>query len=131
MTLHVVDLADPAGPVPPGIVIATGDLGADGAEYWLQRATFTLTEKVCADRRAVRVPSTTAAVAELRERIETWPQAAAVCDDVLRAVDVAAPAFAGVITESLAYSTLQAGPEFARWLAERGPATRARDPRSR
>jgi enoyl-CoA hydratase/carnithine racemase len=27
-----------------------------------------------------------------------------------------------VITESLAYSTLQAGPEFARWLAERGPA---------
>ena len=26
------------------------------------------------------------------------------------------------MTESLAYSTLQAGPEFARWLAERGPA---------
>ena len=44
------------------------------------------------------------------------------CDDVLRAVDVTAPALAGVITESLAYSTLQAGPEFARWLAERGPA---------
>ena len=77
--------------MPPGIVIATGDLRDDVAEYWLQRATFTLTEKVCADRRTVRVPSTTAAVAELRERIETWPQAAAVCDDVLRAVDVAAP----------------------------------------
>ena len=28
----------------------------------------------------------------------------------------------GVITESLAYSTLQSGPEFARWLAERGRA---------
>jgi enoyl-CoA hydratase/carnithine racemase len=122
MTLNVVDLADPAGPVPSGVVIATGDLGAEGAEYWLQRATFTLTEEARADRRAVRVPSTTAAVAELRERIETWPLAAAVCDDVLRAVDVAAPAFVGVITESLAYSTLQAGPEFARWLAERGPA---------
>jgi enoyl-CoA hydratase/carnithine racemase len=27
-----------------------------------------------------------------------------------------------VVTESLAYSTLQAGPEFARWLDERGPA---------
>ena len=27
------------------------------------------------------------------------------------------------MTESLAYSTLQAGPEFARWLAARGPAT--------
>ena len=44
------------------------------------------------------------------------------CADVLRAVDVEAPAFGGVITESLAYSTLQSGPEFARWLAERGPA---------
>ena len=33
------------------------------------------------------------------------------------------PTRAGVITESLAYSTLQSGPEFARWLAERGPAT--------
>ena len=44
------------------------------------------------------------------------------CDDVLRAVDVDAPAFNGVITESLAYSTLQSGPEFARWLDERGPA---------
>ena len=54
---------------------------------------------------------------------ERWPQAAAVCDDVLRSVDPAGPAFAGVITESLAYSTLQSGPEFARWLAERGPAT--------
>ena len=27
-----------------------------------------------------------------------------------------------MVTESLAYSTLQSGPEFARWLAERGPA---------
>ena len=44
------------------------------------------------------------------------------CDDVLRAVDPGGPTLAGVITESLAYSTLQAGPEFARWLDERGPA---------
>jgi enoyl-CoA hydratase/carnithine racemase len=44
------------------------------------------------------------------------------CDDVLRAVDLSAPALPGVVTESLAYSTLQAGPEFARWLADRGPA---------
>ena len=41
---------------------------------------------------------------------------------MLRSVDPAAPTRAGVITESLAYSTLQSGPEFARWLAERGPA---------
>ena len=86
-------------------------------------ATFTLVERACDDRRAITVavgvrrrsPSST-------ERCARWPQAAAVCDDVLRSVDVEAPAFAGVITESLAYSTLQSGPEFARWLAERGPA---------
>lgn len=123
MTLHVVGLADPPGPPPPGVLVATGDGREPDAEYWLQRATFTLTQEARADPRTVHVPSTVAAVAELRERIQKWPQAAAVCDDVLRAVDVAAPAFAGLITESLAYSTLQSGPEFARWLAERGAAT--------
>ena len=34
-----------------------------------------------------------------------------------------APALAGVITESLGYSTLQSGGEFAAWLQQRGPAT--------
>jgi enoyl-CoA hydratase/carnithine racemase len=46
-----------------------------------------------------------------------------VCDDVLRAFDADAPTSTGVVTESLAYSTLQSGPEFARWLRDRGPAT--------
>jgi enoyl-CoA hydratase/carnithine racemase len=41
---------------------------------------------------------------------------------VLRSVDPAGPTLVGVVTESLAYSTLQGGPEFAQWLAERGPA---------
>ena len=85
-------------------------------------ATFTLVEQPCADRRTVTVPSVSEALAELELRCARWPQAAAVCDDVLRAVDVAAPAVNGVVTESLAYSTLQSGAEFARWLAERGPA---------
>jgi enoyl-CoA hydratase/carnithine racemase len=85
-------------------------------------ATFTLVEQPCADPRTVTVPSVSAALAELDVRCSRWPQSAAVCDDVLRAVDVAAPAFNGVVTESLAYSTLQSGAEFARWLAERGPA---------
>jgi len=71
----------------------------------------------------VTVPSVPDALAELTDRCARQPHAAAICDDVLRAVDPAAPAFAGVITESLAYSTLQSGPEFARWLAERGAAT--------
>ena len=84
-------------------------------------ATFTLTEEATGDRRAITVASVPDAIAALTERCLRWPQAAAVCDDVLRTVDVAAPAFPGVITESLAYSTLQSGPEFARWLAERGP----------
>jgi enoyl-CoA hydratase/carnithine racemase len=86
-------------------------------------ATFTLTESATQDRRAVTVDSVEQTLAALAERCERWPQAAAVCDDVLRSLDVNAPAFGGLITESLAYSTLQSGPEFARWLAERGPAT--------
>ena len=98
-----------------GVLVGTGTPSDE--------ATFTLTEEPTADRRAVTVPSVADAIAALTERCLRWPQAAAVCDDVLRAVDVAAPAFGGVITESLAYSTLQSGPEFARWLAERGPKT--------
>jgi enoyl-CoA hydratase/carnithine racemase len=103
-----------------GVVVAVGSPSDD--------ATFTLTEQECDDRRVVTVPSVREAVAELTERCQRWPQAAAVCDDVLRAVDPKAPAFAGVITESLAYSTLQSGPEFAGWLAQRGPATVAHIP---
>jgi enoyl-CoA hydratase/carnithine racemase len=85
-------------------------------------STFTLSETDSDDRRVVTVASVPETIDELTDRCDRWPHAAAVCDDVLRAVDPDAPAFAGVITESLAYSTLQSGPEFARWLAERGPA---------
>jgi enoyl-CoA hydratase/carnithine racemase len=97
-----------------GVVVAVGSPSDD--------ATFTLTEDDTDDRRVVTVPSVPDALAELTERCRRWPHAAAISDDVLRAVDPAAPAFAGVVTESLAYSTLQSGPEFGRWLAERGPA---------
>ncbi len=128
--LRVVDLsseteaspeADPASP--PGVIVAVGS-AADIAwdEYWLQAATFTLTEDPCADRRAITVDSVPEALAELTQRCQRWPHASRVCDDVLRAVDPGGPTLAGVVTESLAYSTLQAGPEFGRWLAERGPA---------
>ncbi|MEZ0339045.1 enoyl-CoA hydratase/isomerase family protein [Mycobacterium sp. pV006] len=85
-------------------------------------ATFSLTEQPTDDRRAVTVGSVETALTEIGQRVAQWPQSAAVCDDVLRALDPAAPAFTGVITESLAYSTLQSGAEFARWLADRGPA---------
>ncbi len=100
--------------LPAGIVVAIGEPADE--------ASFTLSEDQSDDRRIVTVPSVSDALEELDRRCARWPHAAGICDDVLRAVDPTAPAFAGVITESLAYSTLQAGPEFARWLAERGPA---------
>jgi len=124
VTLRVVDVAEPAsdldGAPLAGPVLAVGSL-ARASEFWLQHATFTLTEDGANDRRAITVPSIDSAIAELTARVQRWPLAAAVCDDVLRSVDPAGPTLAGVVTESLAYSTLQGGPEFARWLAERGP----------
>lgn len=91
-------------------------------ESWLDCATFTLTEEPCADRRVVTVDSVPQTLADLEERCRRWPQASSVCDDVLRTLDPSGATLGGVVTESLAYSTLQAGPEFARWLKERGPA---------
>ena len=123
---RLVDLSrasDPSVGSPPGIILAFGtaaDIAA--SEYWLQTATFTLTEDACADRRVVTVDSVPEVLAELTQRCQRWPHASSVCDDVLRTVDPDGPTLAGVITESLAYSTVQAGPEFARWLDERGPA---------
>ncbi|OBJ40371.1 enoyl-CoA hydratase/isomerase family protein [Mycobacterium colombiense] len=123
--LRVVDLSSaPQGgpPSPPGVIVAVGsaaDIAAAGS--WLDAATFTLTEDQCADRRVVTVDSVPATVDELTERCRRWPHASGICDDVLRAVDPRGPTLSGVVTESLAYSTLQAGPEFAQWLRERGP----------
>jgi enoyl-CoA hydratase/carnithine racemase len=126
VTLRIVDVSEPDSEVDAALcgvpVVAVGPLDK-AREFWLERATFTLTEDETDDRRAVTVGSISSAVAELADRVDRWPIAAAVCDDVLRSVDPTGPALPGVITESLAYSTLQAGPEFARWLAERGPAT--------
>jgi enoyl-CoA hydratase/carnithine racemase len=122
----VVDLGDPpTGPrAPTGVVVAVGsaaDIASPPAQYWVDSATFTLSGDEVTDRRVVSVESTATALVELATRFEMWPQAATVCDDVLRAADPAASTVAGVITESLAYSTLQAGGEFAAWLRQRGP----------
>ncbi|MDT5048329.1 MAG: hypothetical protein QOD88_4726 [Mycobacterium sp.] len=125
MTLRIVEVSEPASDVDAAPcrvpVVAVGPLGG-ASEFWLQHATFTLTEDDTDDRRVITVPSIDSAIAELAARVERWPAASAVCDDVLRSVDPAGPALPGVVTESMAYSTLQAGPEFARWLAERGAA---------
>jgi enoyl-CoA hydratase/carnithine racemase len=123
---RVVDVSSPAdaGPAsPPGVIVAVGSAANIArSESWLDAATFTLTEDSCADRRVITVDSVPETLAELTQRCERWPHASSVCDDVLRAVDPCGPTLAAVVTESLAYSTLQAGPEFARWLDERGPA---------
>jgi enoyl-CoA hydratase/carnithine racemase len=128
--LRVVDLSSAPDPgpdlgaaAPPGVIVAFGSAThMAGAESWLEYATFTLTEEPTADRRVVTVGSVPATLAELSTRCRRWPHASAVCDDVLRVVDPDGPTLASVVTESLAYSTLQAGPEFARWLDERGAA---------
>jgi enoyl-CoA hydratase/carnithine racemase len=129
VTLRIVDVSEQAPDVLKSAaaaladpVVAVGPI-MQASEFWLQQATFTLTEDNTDDRRAITVPSIDAAVTELTARVDHWPTAAAVCDDVLRSVDPAGPTLPGVLTESLAYSTLQGGPEFARWLAERGPAS--------
>jgi enoyl-CoA hydratase/carnithine racemase len=126
--LRVVDLSsapDAGVTLPPGVIVAYGsaaDIVGPCAESWLETASFTLSEDSCADRRVVTVDSVPEVLAELTQRYQRWPHASSVCDDVLRAIDPVGPTLAGVVTESLAYSTLQAGPEFARWLDERGPA---------
>ncbi|BBY58706.1 enoyl-CoA hydratase/isomerase family protein [Mycolicibacterium sarraceniae] len=123
--MHLVDLSDP----PPigvtdslGVVVAVGESSTPDGEFWLDTATFALTTDEHEDRRFVAVDSISDTLADLSERCARWPHASAICDDVLRSVDVIGPALPGIVIESLAYSTLQAGPEFARWLAERGPA---------
>jgi enoyl-CoA hydratase/carnithine racemase len=126
VTLRVVDVSEPAPSAEVallgGPVVAVGSLQT-ASEFWLQHAIFTLVEDPADDRRVVTVATIDTALAELTARVERWPIAAATCDDVLRSVDPADAALPGVVTESLAYSTLQAGPEFARWLAARGSAT--------
>ena len=127
MTLRVVDVSKPGSEfdvAPVGDPVVAVESLDRASEFWLQQATFTLTEDEdeADDRRAITVASIDSALEDLVARVDRWPIAAATCDDVLRSVDPFAPALPGVVTESLAYSTLQAGPEFARWLAERRPA---------
>jgi enoyl-CoA hydratase/carnithine racemase len=130
--LTVVDLADPGLPpvdewsLPgPVVAVSAGHLpDTDIARAWVEHAGFTLTEQDCDDRRVVRVSSVRETLDLIAERVADHPISATVCDDVLRAGDADTGTAAGLVTESLAYSTLQAGPEFARWLAGQRPRKR-------
>lgn len=67
----------------------------------------------------------------LAQRIDSWPQAALVLVQVLRSTEQL-PLAQALDMESLAYSTLQAGPEYAAWRAGRetlpAPVIHAGDP---
>jgi len=99
-------------------------------------ATLTLTDWTAPDarmRECVPVgdlpgaPALDAAVGRLRAAAERSPRAAITCGQLLRqtaALDTAG----GLAAEAAAYSLLLGGPEFARWLAERGAPRRRQPP---
>ncbi|MCF8604444.1 enoyl-CoA hydratase/isomerase family protein [Gordonia sp. HY442] len=132
MTLTVVDIDTVNAPPDTigefgSVVIGVTDSGAapagSAAQAWLDHASFTITSGQATDRRIVRVESIDDTIATLDDRLSRYPVAATVCDDVLRA-HPANDTRQGLTIESLAYSTLQAGREFARWLHDQGPRVR-------
>ncbi|MFA1541845.1 enoyl-CoA hydratase/isomerase family protein [Actinomadura monticuli] len=73
-----------------------------------------------AGRPSVAVPDPEQALRDLSAAVARNPQAALVLRDVLRTTPLL-PVETALDVESYAYSTLLGGPEFARWLAARGP----------
>ncbi|WP_322749823.1 MULTISPECIES: enoyl-CoA hydratase/isomerase family protein [unclassified Frankia] len=69
---------------------------------------------------AVEVDDVGAALASLTAKVRANPRAAVTLAGLLRLTTGLSP-LDGLVAESLAYSTLLAGPEFAAWLARRGP----------
>lgn len=76
-------------------------------------------ESTVAPRWAVPVPDPTSAASALRDKAETAAQPAVMLARLLR-IGESLPADHALDLESLTYSTLLAGPCFARWLAGRG-----------
>jgi enoyl-CoA hydratase/carnithine racemase len=66
-------------------------------------------------------PDLEAAVGRLRDAVERSPRAAIACGQLVRQTAVLGTG-EGLAAEAAAYSLLLGGPEFARWLGERGPA---------
>ncbi|CAM2808558.1 enoyl-CoA hydratase/isomerase family protein [Prescottella defluvii] len=103
------------------IGVRRGPIAASDPRLTLIRAldvTYTDAPDVT-ERALVPVPDAERAVRDFVARVAANPQASTVLRQVLRAgrdLDVRA----AVDVESLAYSTLLGGPEFARWLAGRG-----------
>ncbi|MEE2679534.1 MAG: enoyl-CoA hydratase/isomerase family protein [Myxococcota bacterium] len=116
--LHPPELAEAADALrripAPSIALRGGPLGP-GAKHLLEHFDA--------------VVDTATELAVLRERIAANPRAASVLVQLLRDGETR-DVEAGLVAESLAYSTLQAGPEFATWLAghERRPAKTHSEP---
>ncbi|MCA1008874.1 enoyl-CoA hydratase/isomerase family protein [Rhodococcus hoagii] len=94
-------------------------------------ATYTDSIDGRAPRSVVAVPDLDGAVRDFASRVAANPQASVVLRQVLRSSG-GLDARPAVDVESLAYSTLLGGPEFARWLERRGarplPPPPHRDP---
>jgi enoyl-CoA hydratase/carnithine racemase len=65
-------------------------------------------------------PDLDAAVGRLRDAVLRSPRAAIACGQLVRQTAVLGTS-EGLAAEAMAYSLLLSGPEFARWLGERGP----------
>ena len=103
-----------SGPVTPGLAPLTEAL------------TLTLGAASSGERAIVPAGDPDGAAERLRAAVSRSPRAAIVCGQLLRqtaGLDVPA----GLAAEAAAYSLLLGGPEFARWLADRG-APRHRAP---
>jgi Enoyl-CoA hydratase/isomerase len=88
-----------------------------------------LSQAVVATGDLLGEPSLDAAVGRLREAVEHSPRASVACGQLLRQTS-ALDTTGGLAAEAAAYSLLLGGPEFARWLAARGPAREAVAPAS-
>ncbi|MET3953276.1 enoyl-CoA hydratase/carnithine racemase [Rhodococcus sp. OAS809] len=105
-------------------VSADPSLLTDSARAITDVMDFNLTEADTVNRRFIQVDSIADTVELCRQRVSSRPSASAVLLDVLRSFDCHGDVEAGLVTESLAYSTLQAGPEFQEWLSVQKPRRR-------
>ncbi|MCX4090848.1 enoyl-CoA hydratase/isomerase family protein [Nocardia sp. alder85J] len=89
----------------------------------LTAITLTLTDRQASALwpQMVAVADLDAALAELHAVTAYAPRAAVACGQLLRQT-VRLPTTPALAAEAAVYSMLLGGPEFARWLAERGPA---------
>jgi enoyl-CoA hydratase/carnithine racemase len=125
-----------AAALPVTVGVLRGPMTADlaplvaGASVTLAEDSRPVAASAAAARQVVSVadipgpgPASTdleAAVGRLRDAVERSPRAAIACGQLVRQT-AALGTGEGLAAEAAAYSLLLGGPEFARWLGERGP----------